>query len=177
LKERTTGEDIFNLTNAYFAEKEVDWSRCIGICTDGATAVTGKQAGFVARTKVVATNVSWSHCYIHREALASERMPQGLKEVLDNTVKIANFIKSRQTNYRIFQALCEEMSSLHNCLLTHTEVQWLSRGKILVRLFELRAEIIVSFIEEPLRLAICSENHIWLQSLAYSADIFSRIMN
>jgi hypothetical protein len=72
-------------------------------------------------------------------------MPQGLKEVIDNAVKIANFIKSRPTNSRIFQALCEEMGSLHNCLSTHTEVRWLSRGKILVRLFELRAEIIVFF--------------------------------
>jgi hypothetical protein len=55
LKERTTGEDtsVFNLTNA-FVENEMDWSRCIGICT----SVTGKLAGFVARTKEVATNVS-----------------------------------------------------------------------------------------------------------------------
>jgi hypothetical protein len=72
-------------------------------------------------------------------------MPQELKEVIDNALKIANFIKSRPTNSRIFQALCKEMGSLHNCLLTHTEVQWLSRGKVIVRLFELRAEIIVFF--------------------------------
>jgi hypothetical protein len=31
MKERTTGEDIFNLTNDYFAENEIDLSRCIGI--------------------------------------------------------------------------------------------------------------------------------------------------
>jgi hypothetical protein len=37
LKESTPGEDLFNLTNAYFAENETYWSRCIGICTDGAT--------------------------------------------------------------------------------------------------------------------------------------------
>jgi hypothetical protein len=114
LKERTTGEDIFNLTNACFAENEIDWSRCIGICTGGATSMTGKHAGFVAQTKEVATNVSWTHCYIHRQALASKRVPQGLKEVPDKTVKITDFIKSRPTNSRIFQALCEEMGSLHN---------------------------------------------------------------
>jgi hypothetical protein len=83
-------------------------------------------------------------------------MLQGPKEVLDDTVKILNFIKSRPTNSRIFQALCEEMGSLHNCLLTHTEVRWLSLGKILVRLFELRAEIAVSFIKEPFYLAKCA---------------------
>jgi hypothetical protein len=107
--------------------------------------MTVKHAGFVARTKEVATNVSWTHCGIHRQALASKCMPQGLKGVLDNTVQIVNFIKSRPTNSRIFQALCEKMDSLHNRLLTHTEVRWLSRGKILMRLFELRAEIVVFF--------------------------------
>jgi hypothetical protein len=119
----------------------MDWSRCIGICTDGATSMTGKHAGFVARTKEVATNVSWTHCCIHRQALASKRMPQGLKEVIDNAVKVANSIKSQPTNSRIFQALC----SLHNCVLTQTEVRWLSRGKILMRLFELRAEVVGFF--------------------------------
>jgi hypothetical protein len=104
LKERTSGEDIFNLTNAYFVENEIDLSRCIGICTD--TSMTCKHAGFVARTKEVATNVSWTHCCIYRQALASKRMPQGLKEALDNAVKIGNFTKSRPTNSRIFQALC-----------------------------------------------------------------------
>jgi hypothetical protein len=73
-------------------------------------------------------------------------MPQGLKEVLDNAVKMLNFIKSRLTNCRIFQALCEEMGSLHNCLLTHTEVWWLSCGEILAHLFELKSEILVFFI-------------------------------
>jgi hypothetical protein len=42
-------------------------------------------------------------------------------------------------------------------------------------LFELIAEIIVFFIKEPFYLARCAENHVWLQSLAYLADIFSRI--
>uniref|UniRef100_A0A674JCF8 HAT C-terminal dimerisation domain-containing protein n=1 Tax=Terrapene triunguis TaxID=2587831 RepID=A0A674JCF8_9SAUR len=146
LEERTTGEDIFNLTNAYFQEKEIDWSR-----------------------------FSWTHYSIHRQALATKRMPEGLKEVLDNAVKMVNFIKSRSTNSRIFHVLCEEMGSIHDCLLTHTEVRWLSLGKILVRLFELKTEILVFFNSHPFHLASCMENNVWLQSLAYLADIFSRI--
>uniref|UniRef100_A0A674J7L1 HAT C-terminal dimerisation domain-containing protein n=1 Tax=Terrapene triunguis TaxID=2587831 RepID=A0A674J7L1_9SAUR len=148
LEEHTTGEDIFNLTN---------------------------YTGFVSRTKKVASKVSWTHCSIRRQALATKRMPEGLKEVLDNAVKMVNFIKSRPTNSRIFHVLCEEMGSIHDCLLTHTEVRWLSRGKILVRLFELRTEILVFFNSHPFHLASCVENNVWLQSLAYLADIFSRI--
>jgi hypothetical protein len=175
LKECTTREDIFSLTNTYCTENEIDWSRCIGICTDGGTSMMGKHARFAAKMKEVATNVSWTHCCIHRQALASKCMPQGLKEVLDNAMKIVNLKKSWPTNSKIFQALYEEMGSFHNCLLTHTEVRWLSCGKILVHLFELRAEILVFPIKEPFHLARCAENHVWLQSLAYLADIFSRI--
>jgi hypothetical protein len=113
LKERTTGEDILNVTNACFAENEMDWSVCVGIYTDGTASMTGKHAGFVARTKEVATNVSWTLCCIHRQALASKRMLQRLNEVLD---KIVNFIKSRSTNSRILQALCEEMDSCQGML-------------------------------------------------------------
>jgi hypothetical protein len=78
LKERITGEDTVNLTKAYFDENAIEWSRCIDICT----SVTGKHAGFVARMKEVATNVPWTHCCIHRQALASKRIPRGLKECL-----------------------------------------------------------------------------------------------
>ncbi|CAM4642482.1 unnamed protein product [Lepidochelys olivacea] len=141
--------------------------------------MTGKYTGFVARTKKVASKVSWTHCSIHRQALATNCMPDGLKEVLDNAVKMVNFIKSRPTNSRIFHILCEEMGSIHNCLLTHTEVRWLSRGKILVRLSELRTEILGPPPPPPnshsLHLASCMENNVWLQSLAYLVDIFSRI--
>uniref|UniRef100_A0A8C3HDY0 Uncharacterized protein n=1 Tax=Chrysemys picta bellii TaxID=8478 RepID=A0A8C3HDY0_CHRPI len=175
LEERTTGEDIFNLTNAYFQEKEIDWSRCLGICTYGATSMTGKYTGFVARTKKVASKVSWTHCSIHIQALTTKHMLEGLKEMLVKAVKMVNFIKSWPTNSRIFHVLCEEMGSIHDCLLTHTEVRWLSQGKILVRLFELRTKILVFFNSHPFHLASCMENNVWLQSLAYLADIFSRI--
>jgi hypothetical protein len=42
-------------------------------------------------------------------------------------------------------------------------------------LFELRSEIIVSFIKEPFNLTRCAENDVWFQSLIYLADIFSII--
>ncbi|KAL4142760.1 hypothetical protein QTP88_005167 [Uroleucon formosanum] len=59
-----------------------------------------------------------------------------LKLVLDEAVKLVNFIKARGTNSRIFKALCEDMMSPHSSSLFHTEVRWLSRGKQIEKLLD-----------------------------------------
>ena len=53
-------------------------------------------------------------------------MPENLKLVINNVVKMVNFIKSRLLNAKIFRLLCESMGSTHETLLLHTEVRWLS---------------------------------------------------
>jgi len=64
-------------------------------------------------------------------------MPKTLTDVLAQIVKIVNYIKSNALNSRLFNTLCLEMGSLHESLLLHTEVRWLSRGKCLQRVYEL----------------------------------------
>lgn len=175
LSERTTGEDIFNAIDQYFKEKGISWSNCCGLCTDGGKSVAGFYSGLRGRVMKVAPNVTWSHCCIHRQNLASKKLPEELKLVLDDAVKIVNFIKSRSTNCRLFKALCDEMMSEHSALLFHTEVRWLSRGKVLTRLFELRHEVQVFFEDNPFRLGSKLHDSDWLSALAYLSDIFSQI--
>ncbi|XP_060782686.1 zinc finger BED domain-containing protein 5-like [Neoarius graeffei] len=134
---RTTSEQIFQLLNKFIQEHGLDWEKCVGVCTDGARAMTGRNSGVAARIREVAPEMRWTHCSIHREVLAVKRMPDDLKSVLDCAVKTVNFIKARPMNARLFHVLCEEMGSEHVQLLLHTEVRWLSRGKVLSRLFEL----------------------------------------
>jgi hypothetical protein len=68
------------------------------------------------------------------------------------------------------------MQKYHVTLLQHTEVLWLSRGKILTRAFELRVEVLLflkdnneaSFSEFP-------EDTKWLLKVAYLADVYQHL--
>lgn len=52
---------------------------------------------------------------------------------------IVNFIKACPLNRHIFAQLCEDET--HQTLLLHTEVRWLSHGKVLELFIELQSQI------------------------------------
>lgn len=175
LEERTTGEDVFNLVDGYMDAKGIEWRNCVGVCTDGAAAMTGKNSGVVKRVLERAPDAKWIHCYLHRENLAAKKMSQPLSEVMSQAVKIINFFKSSALNSRLFEKLCERMESDHIQLLYFSEIRWLSRGKALNRLVELRHEV-AEFLREkksPLAEHLCDAS--FVSVLAYMADIFNKL--
>ena len=172
---RTTGKDIFNVVDAFFAEKSLNWTRCSSICTDAATSITGTIKGFVTLAKEKNPNVKWTHCIIHREALASKRMSPQLHDVLNCSIKVINFIKSRLLNSRLFRLLCKKMEAEHTQLLLHTEVRWLSRERIQKRLFKLRTEVGMFCKEHKSPYSELFENVGWLAKLCYLAEIFNKL--
>ena len=99
-------------------------------------------------------------------------MPDNLKDVLDTTVKMVNFVKARPLNSRVFFALCNDMGSDHVTLLQHTEVRWLTRDKVLTRFFELRDELKVFFTDHHFHLSDRLHDE-FLTRLAYLGDVFS----
>jgi len=67
------------------------------------------------------------------------------------------------------------MGNVHTCLLLHTEGRWLSRGKILTRIFELRDEVRAFFLEHNFELKDEFLDQIWLLKIAYLSEIFTKI--
>lgn len=137
--------------------------------------MTGKHVGVVRRIKEVATDAEWTHCMLHREALVSKQMSTELNKVLNEAIKIINFIKSGALNSRLFYKLCEDNEQNVKSLLLHSEIRWLSRGKCLSRLFQLRLEVLefLNNKNSDLKNYFCDSK--WLMMLAYLVDIFTML--
>ncbi|GFX75115.1 SCAN domain-containing protein 3 [Trichonephila clavipes] len=121
LPDFTTGKHIFQVISSYLEEIKVSWKSCIGICTDGAPAMTGHLKGFVAHVKELNEDTLVTHCFLHREALVTKFLPSDLKVVLEQCVKMVNYIKSRPLKSRLFSKLCQAMEAKYESLLLHTE--------------------------------------------------------
>lgn len=169
----TTGKHIFDVISSYLEEIKVSWNSCIGICTDGAPAMTGHLKGFVAHVKELNGDILFTHCFLHREALVTKYLPSELKIVLEQCVKMVNYIKSRPLKSRLFSNLCQAMEAKYESLLLHTEVRWLSRGKVLSRVLELKDEMKMFFEQNKnYDFVHLLEDKIWCAKLAYLSDIF-----
>ena len=80
--------DLFATLNNFFEENNVDWKYCVGLCIDGAHAMSGCFSGLRALVQGVAPRTKWTHCLIYREALASQQFTSDLNEVLEIVSKL-----------------------------------------------------------------------------------------
>ena len=92
LKGYTTGEAIFLKVSEVLEEVGLNWEDRVGVCSDGAAAVLGKNVGFHAKVKSLNTgSITFTHCIIHQEALASKKISAELLIILKAVLSIAVF--------------------------------------------------------------------------------------
>ena len=166
--------ELFAILNNFFQENNLQWKYCVGLCTDGARVTSGRFGGLRTLVQGVAVNVKWTHCLIQREALASQQLSGDLNGVLKAVVKTVNFIKARPLKTRFFQRLCGELGAEYNNLLFYCNARWLSKGKVLLRVYELRNKISI-FLKENHAFATTFEDEVFLTQLVYLCDIFLKL--
>lgn len=92
----------------------------------------------------------------------------------DNIMKYVfnavNFIRSRGLNHRQFKSFLEESQADYQDVPYHTDVRWLSRGKVLKRFVELRSEI-CTFLNDKGKETAVFDDKTWLSDLAFLTDI------
>lgn len=81
----------------------------------------------------------------------------------------------RPLKSRIFSALCKDMGAVHSALLFYCEARWLSRGKFLQRVYELRDEIAIFLEEESRPEAELFRDDLFVMKLSYLVDIFEKL--
>ena len=115
LDKRTTGKDIFQKVDDFFTEMGLQRKDCVVVCTDGAAAMTGHTVGFHDKVRSATDSpTTFTHCVINREALVSTKISPDLHPVVQDAVKVINFIKSRTLNTRLCAKLCDNMESDYN---------------------------------------------------------------
>ncbi|XP_042589393.1 general transcription factor II-I repeat domain-containing protein 2-like [Cyprinus carpio] len=170
---QTTAQEIFRLLCGAIEDAGLPWKRFAGITTDGAPSMTGRKNGLVAlvQRKLEEENVEEAialHCIIHQQALCSKC--RRFDNVMPVVVKCINHIRSRGLKHQQFRAFLEEIESEYEDVLYFTEVRWLSRGNVLKRFFELRAEVKAFMEKDGMAVPLLSDSK-WLMDFAFLVDI------
>jgi len=95
--------------------------------------------------------------------------------VFSTCVKIVNFVKARPLNHRLFENMCREMEAEHKHLLLDTEMRWLSRGRVVQRVYKMREELLIFLNQHNELLAHSFTDETWVARLAYLADILNSL--
>ena len=106
-----------NYMNDYIPGR-LNWSFCVGVCTEGAAAMTGRLSGLITRIKAVAFEF-----IIHNEMLVTRKLSTELNSVLQDVIEVIKSIKAHNINSRQFNLLCEEIDVENKRLLLFTEVR------------------------------------------------------
>lgn len=107
------------------------------------------------------------HCIIHQQALCTKCLK--FDNVMSD-VKCINHIRCTALKHRQFRAFLEEIQSAYEDVLYFTEVRWFSRGNVLKRFFELRAEMKAFMEKDGITVPVLSDPK-WLMDLAFVVDI------
>ena len=82
----------------------------------------------------------------------------------------------RPLKRRLFTKLCAGMEAEHSTLIQHTEIRWLSKGKVLSRFYELRKDLLTFCLQENLKEFVeCLSDDYWCSKLAYLTNIFHEL--
>ena len=144
LKSTTTGTDLLTV-NECIGKLGISLYKLVSVTTDGSPNLKEKHIGLLKKLQYKLhienpdQNIIFLHCIIHQHALC--RVALGLTNVSDVVTRVVNYIKARGLNHRQFQAFLRHMEAPYTDVPYHTNVRWLSLGKVFKRVWKLREEI------------------------------------
>ncbi|XP_072377981.1 general transcription factor II-I repeat domain-containing protein 2-like [Diabrotica undecimpunctata] len=174
LEGRTRGEDIFSSVQDYFISENIPLQKLVGITTDGAPAFTGVHNGFIALCRKDDTfpNCLTYHCIVHQQALCGKFL--NADNVVKVVVKLVNQVRAHALQRRQFRTLIAEINLEYGELLLHTEIRWLSKGKIPSHFYEL-LQALIAFLKELRENYSTLEEPAWLRDFGFLTDVTEKL--
>jgi hypothetical protein len=131
-------EQVMRVTDKF----NLNLNKLQGFTTDATPAMVGEKNGLTAliteemekRTRQ-ASHFVLCHCIAHQQSLCSKAIK--MNHVMNTVVSTVNFIRSRSLNHRQFRELLLDIEADYGDAICHSEVRWLSRGKVLKRIYDL----------------------------------------
>ncbi|CAI9723916.1 transcription factor II-I repeat domain-containing 2-like [Octopus vulgaris] len=181
LKDTTTGKDLFNSVINSSIRSGLTLNKLARITTDGAPALTGKHSGLVKllndkiKEDFPLHSVLSFHCIIHQESLCKSSLK--LKDVIEPMVRAVNLIRSRGLKHRQFRSFLEDVEADFTDVLYYTNVRWLSIGKVLKRVWDLKAEILMFLKMQDISCDFLNEmeSDEWVCDFAFAVDIMQKL--
>ena len=178
MKNTSTGADIQKEILQCLEVKNLNLARLVSVITDGAPSMVGKHKGVVSllqkhmQINGIDNSIVKLQCLIHQEALCAK--VASLKDVMSIVVKTVNLILSLGLNHHQFRQLLLEAESQYDDLLYFCNVRWLSRGDMLLSVYQLREEIAI-FLEQKNLNASEFRDQKWICNLAFLVDVTSHL--
>ena len=177
IKDTTRGSDLLEGVMATIKRLGLSLSKLSGITTDGAPSMIGRRQGLgnllqLEANKVGNDSVMRFHCIIHHENLCAKSLK--MQNVMSVVIKTVNFIRSKGLRYREFQELLHSIDADFQDIPYYTEVRWLSRGKTLKRVFELK-DAIQAFLETTGNPIAEFNDKGWIENFAFLVDITTHV--
>ncbi|KFM71597.1 SCAN domain-containing protein 3, partial [Stegodyphus mimosarum] len=93
IEPKATALALFAILNDFMNETNIEWKNCVGICSDGPLSMSGRFQSIQALVEQKLPQYVWTHCMIHREALASKEINLGLNILSTMVVTVVNLSK------------------------------------------------------------------------------------
>jgi len=174
MKGQTRGSDLLQCLLTCLSKQQLDLTKLIGIVTDGAPAMIGRENGMVSllskhRLKLgIQTKLKNYHCIIHQQNLIGKKL--GFDNIMKYVISVVCFLRSNALNHRQFKEFLNEIEAEYSDVIYFSEIRWLSRGKVLERFLALIEEIKMYLLDKNQPIDNL-ENSQWLCDLAFLTDI------
>ena len=112
---------------------------------------------------------------LDREAPASPCFNIELSQVVEEIVKVINYVKTSRVRSCIFSKLCDDLETPHKRILFRATTRWLSLGNAFAKVFELRQELLTFLPLEKHTSAESFQQTDFLLKFSYLCDIFEKL--